>query len=156
MPDEVAERIVDAHCKSGNTTGKTIDGVKITDIHQHNACNHTLSGEVEIDGETLYFIVNSGDWNGFDVLQYGTVDEVGVYEPPKPSRFMFVPIDDNLKKNRSGMYRVYLKWTKEKWFIDKLNGYHYDRHFQPGCFIEKHYSDWAAQKGLKIKCISEE
>jgi hypothetical protein len=148
MSDDIAERISEAHWR-----GEDSFGITLTNVHQHDACNHTVSGHVNVDGETLYFIVNIGNWNGFEVKEFGTIDEVGVYEAPEPTQFMFVPQNDYLKQDRPGMYKVYLKWKTQQWFIDKLNGYHYDRHFQPGCAIEKHYRDWAAKHGMKICAV---
>jgi hypothetical protein len=144
MPDEIAERITESHWNGGGY------GVTFTDIYQHNACNHTLSGHIDYNGETLYFIVHNGDWNGFEVVSFGTVDDVGVYTPPEPTQFMFVPKDDSLKERFPEMYKVYQIWTKTKWFIEKLGNYHYDRHFQPGGCIENYYRAWADSKGLKI------
>ena len=82
--EEILTRICDAHCGSGN-------GVHITDVYRHNACNHTLTGHIEHAGETFHFVVHSGDWNGTDVEEFGTIDEVGAYDPPKPTLYTFVP-----------------------------------------------------------------
>lgn len=153
MPDEIAERICDAHWNQRKAKDY---GVSFIDIHQHNACNHTLTGIVEVSGERCGFVVESGDWNGFVVKEYGPAEEcsqVYSYEPPPETRFMFVPTDDNLQENRPGMYQVYLQWKKTKWFQEKLGGYHYDRHFQPGFAIENHYKKWALEKGLKIVAL---
>lgn len=146
MPDDVAERIVDAHWNKGG------DGIKFTNIHQFNACNHRLAGTIDIEGQTFGFVVHSGDWNGFQVEEYGPEDDVAIYNytPPEPTKFMFVPTNDNLEEDRPAMYKVYLIWKTQEWFKKKLAEYHYDRHFQPGGFIENHYRDWAATKGLKI------
>lgn len=144
VAEGLLERICDAHWNHGG------DGVTFRDIHQHNACNHTLSGSIEHEGETLHFIIDDGDWGGTVVREFGTVDDVGVYEPPKPQRYMFVPADDNLATKRPEMWKMYLWWTKQPWFTEQLGKYHYDRHFQPGCAIEDHYRKWAAERGLKI------
>jgi hypothetical protein len=140
------ERITEAQCSGDGPRY----GVHFSTIHQHDACNHTLHGYVTVDGEEMWFTVDSGNWNGFVVRAYGTIDEVSPYDPPKPTRFFLVPTNDNLETDRPGMYKVYLLWTKEKWFQEILSGYHYDRHFQPGGQIENHYRTRAASKGLKI------
>lgn len=146
MPNEIAERIVDAHWNGG---GK---GVEFTNIHQFNACNHRMAGTIDVDGEVFGFIVRSGDWGGFEVENYGKMDDVDIYtyDAPPESRFTFAPTDDNLKENNPMGYALYVYWTAQEWFREKLRNYHYDRHFQPGCAIEKAYRDWAAEKGMKI------
>lgn len=141
--DEALERICDAHWNSGG------EGVKFRDIHQHNACNHTLSGTIEIDGTEYGFIIQNGDWNGTVVDKWGLADDVGTYKPEPPTLFTFVPMDDTLRTSKPHMWQVYLAWRKEKWFQDKERAYNYDRHFQPGGAIENHYREWAAKKGMK-------
>ncbi len=94
MPDDVAQRITEAFCSSFNSKNKTDYGVRIIDIHQHNACNHTVTGVVVVDGADFGFVVQIGDWNGFDIREYGPADDctqVYSYEPPKETRFILRP-----------------------------------------------------------------
>lgn len=152
MPDEVCERICNAHWNKD----KAIDyGVRFIDIHQHNACNHTLTGIVTVNGENYGFVVESGDRNGFVVIEYAPAEEcskVYSYEPPPETRFKLVPEnEDELKAYAPEKLAIAMKWIQQPHIQEKLRNYHYDRHFQPGCVIETYYKDWA--KGLKLKFV---
>ena len=148
IPDEVAERICEAHWNHDEAHY----GVKFHNIHQINACNHRLAGVIDVGGVSYGFIVRNGDIGGFEVEAYDEAENVPTYcyDAPEPTRFMFVPMDDGLKERLPSMYKVYEYWTTQKWFVEKLAAYHYDRHFQPGGYIENAYRDWAAKKGMKI------
>jgi hypothetical protein len=124
--ESVLERICEAHWSGSGP------GVRLTDIHQHNACNHTLSGTVEHRGEAFGFVIESGDRNGTVILQWGDPEDIEAFKPEKPTLYTFVPQDDFLKERRPEMYRVYLAWTKEDWFNEKARNYNYDRHFSAG------------------------
>ncbi len=143
--DELLERIADAQW---NGSG---EGVDFSDIHQHDACNHTLSGTIK-DGDVTYgFIIESGNWNGTVVHEWGHPDDVGFYKPDPPGEMLtFIP--NRILNERE--LRAYLAWREEEWFKEKARSYLYDRHFQPGGLIERHYSKWAAGKGLTIGLLS--
>lgn len=143
---EILERICDAQWNNGKG-----EGINFSDIHQHNACNHTLSGSIEYQGEIFHFIINNGDWGGTEVIEFGTIDEVGVYYPPPQTMFDFVP----KSKEDPDFLKLYERWKKEEWFKKKLSSYHYDRHFQPGHKIEQHYKEWADKFRLKIEEITQ-
>jgi hypothetical protein len=148
--DDVLERIVDAHWNRGG------EGVTFTDIYQHNALNHTLSGTIDVEGAVYGFIVESGDRNGTVVKAWGDPEEVGTYEhPPVPEPRTFIPKDLFLHVTRPWMFKVYLHWRRQPWFRDKERAYNYDRHFQPGCYVEDHYREWADKKGMQVGCLSE-
>ncbi|WP_454813822.1 hypothetical protein [Labrys neptuniae] len=143
---DIMERMIDAaHAKDGRC-----GNIHVHDVHRHNACNHTYSGTVEHAGEIFGFIVHSGDWNGTDVEEWGPEDDVGTYDPPRPTTYTFVPANRTLKFDRPAMWQVYLQWRDQPWFKEKAHGYNYDRHFAPGGKTESHYRDWAASKGLRI------
>lgn len=147
---EELERIEDA------AFGTPTAGVRITDIFQHNACNHTISGTVERDGKMFGFIIESGDWNGTVVRSWGDPEDVGSFEHPKPSEpLTFVPNDRNLAINMPGIFITYLQLRKTSWFKEKESGYNYDRHFQPGSQTESHYRKWAESKGMTIGLFSD-
>jgi hypothetical protein len=144
---EVMERICDAHWQGKNSSDKT---VTFSNVHTHNAANHTLSGTIEFKGVLYGFIIDNGDWAGTVVQEWGLAEEVGEYQAPEPAQYMFVPVDDNLKTKSPAMWGVYLSWKSSNWFKEKLAAYHYDRHFQPGVKVEDHYGSWAAKQGMKI------
>lgn len=140
---DILERICDAHW---NGSG---EGVKFLNIHTHNACNHTLTGTIEYEGEVYGFEIDNGDWGGTVVNQWGDPDDIASYKPPVVEPRTFVPINDNLRTEKPEMYKIYLLWRKEPWFKEVEGKYNYDRHFQPGGFIENHYREWAAKRGMK-------
>lgn len=132
-------------------SGKTrTDRITISDSHRHDACNYTHSGTVVIDGTEYGFVIDNGNWNGTVVREWGLAEDVGIYQPPKPAIYTFVPANDTLKEDALGLWLIYLSWHKEDWFQDKVRGYNYDRHFAPGGKTENYYRDWASKKGMKI------
>lgn len=149
---ELLERICDASWSQSKKP--PTPGLVLTSVHEHNAANHTLCGHIEHGGEVFHFVIDNGDWAGTVVREFGPEDRVPEYEPPAPAQYMFVPRDDSLETRRPGIYRVYLAWTQEAWFKEKLAAYHYDRRVQPGHAIEQHYAQWAHAKGLKIVCVN--
>lgn len=146
---QVMERIADA---LWNREG---EGISFLDIHQHNACNHTVSGTIEHAGESFGFIIESGDIHGTVIHEWGEPEDVGVFKPAPPTLYTFVPTDPGLELRRPEMWKVYLAWRETPWFKEKERGYNYDRHFQPGSVTEKHYRDWAATKGLMPAIVEE-
>jgi len=150
-PSESAlERIADAMWN-----GRQGEGIVFLDVHQHNACNHTLSGTIDVAGVVHGFIIESGDWNGTVVLGWGDPEDVGTYQEPAPGEpLTFVPCDEFMAFDRPAMFGVYLLWRKEPWFKEQVSGYLYDRHFAPGGKTESHYREWASKKGLKVGLFS--
>ena len=141
---EVLESICDAQCGASNT------GVTITSIHQHNACNHTLTGHITYAGEVFHFVVNNGDWAGTEVVSFGAEEDIDTYIAPTPVRYTFIPNNPLLKTDRPALWSVYLLWREEAWFKEKVLGYNYDRHFAPGVKTETHYANFAKSKGMII------
>jgi len=125
--------------------------VTITDLHRHDAINVTVSGHLTHEGREWHFIIDDGNWAGTVVREWGTVDEVGCYEPPPPTIFRLVPLNDNLEAERPQMYKVYLAWKSIDWFKKLESDYNYDRHFAPGSKTESHYRAKASAKGLKFE-----
>lgn len=144
---DALERICDA---MWNKEHQADYKVKLSDVHQHNACNHTATGEIEVKGKTYGFIIDNGDWNGTVVREWGSPEEIGVYEPPKPTIYTFVPENDNLKNEKPALWKLYLSWKKADWFKKMENDYNYDKHFQPGCKTEDYYRSWAHSKGMRV------
>lgn len=145
--DEILEYICDAQWNGGKG-----EGIHFIDIYQHNACNHTLSGTIDVDGTKYGFIIDNGDLGGTVVREWGLADDVGTYKPEPPGEpLTFVPSG----VLNAGLLKVYHLWRKEAWFKEKERGYLYDRHFAPGCATEKHYREWAAKKGMKIGLLSD-
>jgi len=152
---EILERICDAMSGAKGRRG-AYNGVTFSDIHQHNSCNHVYSGTIDIEGVEYGFIIQDGDWNGTEVREWGLADDVGSYDPPPPPEpVSFIPVNDHLAWERPEMFGVYVAWRKESWFTEQQRKYAYDRHFQPGGYVEKHYRDWAATKGLKVGYLSD-
>jgi len=146
VAQDALERIGDA---LWNKDKQNYYKVKFSDIHQHNACNHTMTGVVEVLGKSYGFIIQMGDWNGCSIVEWGDPEEVGTYDPPNPVLRTFVPIDDSLETRKPAEYMNYLRQTKTDWFKEKERNYNYDLHFQPGSKTESYYNDWAKTKGMK-------
>lgn len=128
-------------------------GVHISDIHTINACNHVYSGTINQDGIEYGFVIESGDRNGTMVREWGLSEDVSTYEPEPVEALTFIPI--NWATLSPQMKKVYYQWRKEDWFTEKVNGYNYDRHFQPGCVTENHYKEWASKKGMEPGYLSD-
>lgn len=153
--DEALERICNASWGRPDLR-KTVDGVTFLAIYQHNACNHTLSGTIYIDGVEHGFIIENGDWNGTEVRAWGDPEDVGTAaEPEPPEPLTLLPRDRSLFSDRPGMWGVYLAWRREAWFSELVRSYAYDRHFQPGGFVEGHYRTKAEKRGLRFGYLSE-
>lgn len=151
--DEILERVCNI---IWDYSSKRTDGVvTIEDKYKHDAINCTVTGYVDWKGEQFRFIIDNGDWNGTQVVEWGTEEDVGYYQPPKKIPFTFIPADDELKFKFPAMFNVYTLWRKENWFQEMERGYNYDRHFAPGSKTEKYYNDKAAQKGLRVACMDE-
>lgn len=148
--DAVAAEFLEELCNMEWSRDTKSPRIRISSSHQHNACNYTHSGTVTIDGVEYGFIIDNGDWNGTVVREWGLADDVGSYEPPRPTIYTFVPTDDALKDDKPGLWLVYLHWREQPWFQEKERGYNYDRHFAPGGKTETYYHEWAASKGMKI------
>jgi hypothetical protein len=146
----VANELFSRICEAAYDPKRPQPGVTITNIHRHNAINMTFEGVLLHDGIEFSFVIDDGDWNGTEVREFTTHD-LAPYEPPQPTRYTLVPTDGNLKENRPAMYEAYLRWTREPWFQELLRAYHYDRHFQPGLVVERHYREKAAERGLKLE-----
>ena len=124
--------------------------ISIYDTYRHDMTNYTHSGTFTYEGVEYGFVIDNGNWNGTVVREWGLADDVGIYDPPKPTFYTFVPVNGTLREDSPGMFTVYLDWRKKAWFQDKERGYNYDRHFAPGSKTESYYRDWAATKGMKI------
>lgn len=154
-PEECLERICDASWGCPDLY-KEINGVTFLAIHQHNACNHTLSGTIVHEGQTFGFIIDNGDWAGTEVRAWGDPEDVGVApEPEPPEPRTFIPRDRGLFLSRPELWSVYLAWRKEPWFRDLERSYNYDRHFQPGGKVEGYYAEKAAKRGLVVGYVSQ-
>jgi hypothetical protein len=153
MPEDVIERIVEAHCSKDEKRY----GVHFTDVVEHDVINHTLAGTVDWNGESYGFVVDNGNWNGFVVKKFGLAEDTNIsVEQPEPCRLTFVPKDRFLKQTNPAMYGVYLHWREQSWFKEKVSAYLYDRHFQPGNQVENYYRTWAATKGMEIGVFEDE
>lgn len=78
------ERIADAQW------GGSGDGIHFSDIYQHNACNHTLSGTIVDGDETYGFTIESGDWNGTVVLGWGARGRHRGIQAPRATGALYV------------------------------------------------------------------
>lgn len=148
--DDVMERILAAAHRAGPGSSDVV-----VSTYKHNACNHTYSGEIDVDGERYAFVIDSGDWNGTVIHEWCHPDEAkGFTEPEPPEPRTFVPVNDNLNVTVPAMFRAYGLWRLESWFKDMERAYNYDRHFAPGVKTEAHYTEQAAKRGLRPGYLS--
>lgn len=147
--EEILERIVDAHWSGGKG-----DGITFRDIHQINSCNHVLSGTVIDTGIEYGFIIEMGDIVGTDIKEWGLAEDVGYYKPPKVNLKTFIPLDPFLETTDPFKYSNYLRMRESKEFKEMEQKYNYDAYFQPGGFVEEHYTKWANTRGLKCGYMS--
>lgn len=152
--DDILTEIVEYHWNFYSQYHKNDpnSNVKFTDVYQHDACNHTLSGNILYKDVLYKFIIDNGNWDGTRIIEFDVYEESDFndYVHPEPTKYMFFPKDPLLEYTNPTMYSVYLYWKTQKWFIDKLNKFKYDIHFQPGCYIRNEYEKWANTKGLTI------
>jgi hypothetical protein len=145
-----ANAILSRICEAHYAGGESVNEVSFDCRHKHDACNYTLNGCVKDGEEEFRFTIDDGNWNGTVVREWGTEENVGLYEPPPPPMYDMVPIDDSLEQTRPQMWKVYLMWKKEEWFKEILSSYAYDAHFAPGLKTEQYWRGKAKAKGLKI------
>lgn len=147
--DEALDRIADAYWR-----GQDGDGVVLHAVYTHNACNHTLCGEVEIEGERYAFVIDSGDRNGTVVLEWGEPEAVTLYTPEEKEKITFVPIAENIFQRNRQAFDAYARSRNEGWFVNMERAYNYDRLFSPGLVTERHYTALAAERGLRPGYLS--
>lgn len=148
--DDAAEDVLTRICEAQWCGDWARFGIEIRDIHQWNACNHTISGEIEVKGVQYGFIVDNGDWAGTVVQEWGLADDVGTFDPPEPTIYTLIPKNPLLRFDSPGLWSVYLAWRGQSWFEEIVRGYNYDRHFAPGGKTESYWSAKADQRGLKL------
>lgn len=152
--DEISERISDAFCTIRAQCG-TNDNVVLLDVHQHDACNHTLTGTIGVDTHVYGFICDIGNWDGFRMREWGDHEDIGYYKPPIVEPFTLIP-DWMQWTEESYAFRVqvYARFLRRADVIEKLGAYAYDRHFQPGGKVEGYYREWAAKLGATLGLFS--
>jgi hypothetical protein len=158
--DDVLTRISEAaHDDYGHPECKDIDGLMILDRDRMDAINVRISGTIQIGEDEHWFILQDGNWNG---TQLEAWDDVGdkTFERHQPTQWAVQPnstiVASALSRGKTGAKMLLLKWEA---VIDPRNKdemselprkYAYDRHMQPGCLIENHYTAAAAKRGFVI------
>lgn len=145
---EEAERIAEAICEAiiGHYQGYAVEGVRLRNVHQKDACNHVADGDVDVELEdgtvaSLGFVAASGNMAGFEMLEWG--EDAGLYEPPPPTVYRCIPVD-------------WMKWPayegqRKAGAFDAIErGYAYDRHFAPGEKTSTYYREAAAKLDCRI------
>lgn len=115
--DDVVEDVMQIICE-----GESKYGVTIYFTHQIDVINHVYVGEVEVEGKTWAFVVESGNRVGSAVYEWCHPDDAEGYNPTPPTIYTFVP-RENLERTRPEMHKVYLAWTKMEWFREKERNY---------------------------------
>lgn len=131
------------------------DCITMLEIDRLDACNYRSSGIIEVDGREYSYIVQDGNWNGTALEAW---EETGVqkFEYHQPTVWALQPrcdlIGDAIAHGKGPF--LLLKWDailKNHPQVAAIPGkYAYDRHFQPGGLVEKHWKDAAAQHQFEI------
>lgn len=131
------------------------DCITILDRDRMDAINVRASGILDFEGREYWFIVRDGNWDG-TVLEGWEDAGVQTFEPHEPIRWALQPrrdlIGDAIAHGKGPF--LLLKWDailKNHSEVAAIPGkYAYDRHFQPGGFVEKHWKDAAAKHQFEI------
>lgn len=150
--DDIAETICELMASRERSYGvEGEDGsVYVSDVQMINACNHLAAGSFWHEGEEWSFLAESGDMNGFyyrELSKDAPIPKIN-YKPPA---FQIVPIATIRNQAEAKLMLVKIKAFRDRTETKELlAAYSYDRTFQPGGLIEKHYRDRAAKIGAKI------
>lgn len=133
------------------------DCVTILDRDRRDVINVRVGGIIEIEGREFSFQLEDGNWNGTVLLEW---ESGKPFEYSQPARWALQPVRrlvDEAVMAGKGPFLI-IKWDamlKNRPELAELPGkYAYDRFFQPGGLIEKHYRDIAAAHHFEI--VSEE
>lgn len=152
--DEISERISDAFCTLHAQKG-TDGNVTLLDVHQEDTCNHVLTGTIDVDAQTWGFICEIGNWAGFRIIEWGDHEDIGYYKPPVVEPITLLPRWEEWSEESYGFrVQTYARFLRRQDIIDKLGAYAYDRHFQPGSYIEGRYREWAESVGGRLGLFS--
>src|SRR5665213_2155178 len=128
--DDISECISDAFCALRAECG-TYGRVTLLDVYQHDVCNHTLTGTIEVDSHVYGFICEIGNWAGFRMMEWGDHEDIGYYKPPVVEPVTLIPDWTQWSEESYGFHvQVYARFLRRADVIEKLGAYAYDRHFQ--------------------------
>jgi hypothetical protein len=129
--------------------------ITILDRDRMDAINVRASGILDWEGREYWFIVRDGNWDG-TVLEGWEESGVQTFEHHEPTRWALQPrrglVEDAIAAGKGPFllwkWETMLKNHKE---IAEIPGkYSYDRHFQPGGLVEKHWKDAAAKHHFEV------
>lgn len=131
------------------------DCITMLEIDRLDACNYRSSGILDWKGREYSFIVQDGNWNG-TVLEGWEEAGVQEFEYHQPTVWALQPRRDLISDaivHGKGPFLL-MKWDailKNRPEVAAIPGkYAYDRHFQPGGFVERHWTDAAAKHQFEI------
>ena len=131
------------------------DCITILDWDRMDAINVRASGILDWEGREFWFIVRDGNWDGTALEAW---EETGVqkFEYHEPTVWALQPRRDLISDaivDGKGPFLL-IKWDailKNRPEVAAIPGkYAYDRHFQPGGLVEKHWKDAAAKHHFDI------
>ena len=128
------------------------ESVTILDRDQLDAINFRASGIIRIEGEEYTFQMEDGNRNGTDLLAWQSDRQ---FEYHQPTRWAVQPRRDIIYRHISEGKGPFLlaKWgavAKNRDMADLIRKYSYDRFFQPGGLVERHYRELADKHGFEI------
>lgn len=152
IPEEMWEDVMlmmteAAHCD------KAHENVTILERDWYDAINVQVSGIIKINDEEYSFQLASGNRNGTELLDW---NGNRTFVPHVPTRYALQPkrqlVLDAIEKE-NGPFLV-VKWDamlkNHRKIAEIPDKYTYDKRFQPGTLIERHYQAEAAKHHFEI------
>jgi hypothetical protein len=131
------------------------DCITILDRDRIDAINVRANGILDFEGREFCFIVRDGNWDG-TVLEAWEETGVQEFEYHKPTQYALQPKRHLISDAIAAGKGPFLLWKWETMLNNKKElaeipgKYAYDRHFQPGGFVERHWKDAAAKHHFEI------
>jgi len=149
VAEDVLTRIVEKAYYENDRARDT--DVKINDIYKHNIMNWTISGTILYETIEYGFIIANGDWNGTEIIEWGLADDVGYYEPDRPTEIIIAPLDyPNTVVNDPKRFARYIASRNDPDVKDLLFSYQHDKFFDPKPSTVNYWHNKAKAKGLQF------
>lgn len=131
---------------------ESADGVHLLEIEAINAANYRALGTVTVEGEEYTFIAESGDRNGFQIVDW---DDGAEFKPLERTQYALQPVKELINSaidSGKGPFLV-LKWDamlKRSEIAEIPGKYAYDQYVQPGSLTRDYWRKKAAEYRFEI------
>lgn len=152
IPEHLHDDILTQICEALHYPDDTSKNVCVYEHDRINATNVRGKGTVTIDDEEYEFIAESGDNNGF---RFESWNDDRTFERHKPTVWTLAPSSELIANADTDVKKKALldSWDRlmDRSEISKIaSDYTYDRHFQPGTVIERHYRAKASNINMQL------